>query len=678
MPEMQRNITPAPHAPPATSLRSRLRVLQGAILALFLVVVARLVDIQIIKSEDLKKLAERQYEEKLALPAARGNLLDRNGMILASNRTDVSFAADPKMTGDDSRVIAAQFGELFGKPVRFYQEKLRSNSRFVWLERQVDRKYLRRVNVGNLHGLISLEEPRRVYFVDNLAGQLLGFAGRDDIGIAGEELEYDSTLGGRDGYVILQRDGLGNARRSVDYPRVDPVNGHHVMLTIDIRLQAIVEKELRRGIESNSADGGIAIMLQPRTGEILAMAQYPPIDPNDFARCDQQDQKLRAVTDAFEPGSIFKIVTASAALEHHLVTPDKRYFAENGVYRVPLKGGRYREIRDTHKEGWITFREAMEYSSNIVMAKVSDAIGSERMYKTARDFGFGIPTDIDFPGEADGVLKKPSEWSGTTLNSIAFGYEVGATPIQIAAAYAAIANGGILMKPYLFRREIGPNNEILREGKPQQIRRVVSPATARIVKNLLEDVVDHGTGKAAAVSSLRIAGKTGTSKKYTAGHYEDKKYTASFVGFFPADDPQVLCLVMMDNPSGDSYYGGLTSAPVFHSIVEQIINTSSIVVQGSGGMDSAGASIRPSETSGPAAATPIPVSAKLSAGIVPDVKGLSVRRAVGVLSRARFDPVVSGTGMVVSQRPPGGKPARAGTKIVLTCQPGRSAPVGAN
>lgn len=676
MPDVDRNIPPGTRRTPVSSSRSRLRFLQAGLLALFALVLARLVYIQIIKSEELRKLAERQYEEKLSLPAARGNLLDRNGLILASDRSDVSFAADPKMTGDDSRAIASQFCLLFGKPARFYEEKLRSNGRFVWLERQVDRKYLKRVNMGDLHGLISLEEPRRLYFVDNLAGQLIGFAGRDNAGIAGAELEFDSLLHGEDGYVILQRDGLGNARRSVDYPRVEPVNGHNVMLTIDLRLQAIVEKELRLGIEKNSAEGGIVIILQPRTGEILAMAQYPPVDPNDFPRFTLQDQKLRAVTDAFEPGSIFKIVTASAALEHHLVTPEKKFFAENGLYRVPVRGRAPREIRDTHKEGWITFRQAIEYSSNIVMAKVSDAIGSERLYKMARDFGFGIPTNIDFPGEAEGTLKKPSEWSGTTLNSIAFGYEVGATPIQIAAAYAAVANGGVLMRPYIFKREVGADSAVLREGKPEPIRRVLSPGTARIVTGLLENVVNDGTGKAAAIPGLRIAGKTGTSKKYTAGRYEDKKYTASFVGFFPADDPQLLCLVMMDNPSGDSYYGGLTSAPVFHAIVEQIINTSSIVVRGTDRAGSAEDSTGPSAAPWPAARQSL--SRTPTPGIVPDVKGLSVRRAVGLLSKARFEPVVTGSGMVVSQQPPGGKPARKGTKILLTCQPDRVVPAGGN
>ncbi|MBI1807202.1 MAG: PASTA domain-containing protein [Ignavibacteria bacterium] len=648
----------------------------------FAVVGLRLVQIQIIEFPKYREIAQKQYQSKIVLPAARGTLYDRSGNVIATNSIYVSFAADPQLAVADARAIASKFSNLFGKPKSYYLEKLRSDSRFVWLERQVDVRYLKKINTKDLEGIVVRYEPKRLYFHDQVAGQLVGCTDVDNNGLAGIELSYDKELRGIDGYVIFQRDGLGRARPSVDYPRVEPVNGHNIILTIDMGLQAIAEKELRKGIEQNKADHGLVVVIQPKTGEVLTMAQYPNVDPNKFGTFDLQDQKLRAVTDVFEPGSVFKIVTASAALDHGIVVPEKRFFAENGKYVVPVSYGKQRTIADTHPEGWLTFQEAMEVSSNIVMAKVSDLIGPERFYKMARDYGFGIATNIDFPGEAKGVLKKPIEWSGTTLNTIAYGYEVGVTPIQIVAAYAVVANDGILMQPYLFKRETDGSGQIVREGKSQQIRRVISPATARILKNFFEGVVVHGTGVPAQIAGVKVAGKTGTSRKYIEGHYETGSYTASFVGFLPVDDPQLVCLVMMDNPRGSSYYGGTVSAPVFRAIAERFMNTSQMFVP----QDTMGAvttnggnTVRSSKR----IQTERAVDEKernvgYPKGIVPDVKGYSVRRAVGILMTGKFQPIVNGSGTVINQVPPAGQPARPGTKITLICQPRSSVALNIN
>ncbi len=654
-------------------LRRRLRILQAGLILFFGMVALRLLQIQVVDSGKYRNQAERQYESKIQLPATRGLLYDRNGDVIASNSMFVSFGADPKVAADDARAIAAKFSKLFGKPTKFYLDKLRSDSRFEWLERQVNTSFLKKIDQKKLEGIVVRYEPKRLYFQGQVGGQIVGTTNIDNKGLAGVELKFDDNLRGVDGYVVLQRDGLGKARPTVDYPRVEPQNGHNIVLTIDMWLQSVAEKELKKGIEQSSAERGIVVMLQPKTGEILAMAQYPNVDPNSFGKFQMEDQKLRAVTDMFEPGSVFKIVTASAALEHKLVTPEKKFFGENGEYVVQVAGSKPRTIRDTHKEGWMTFREAMEYSSNIVMAKVSDIIGSERLYKMARDYGFGIPTNVEYPGEVKGILKKPVEWYGTTLNTISYGYEIGATPLQIAAAYGAVANNGILMKPFLFKKEIGSDGQVISETQPQQIRRVVSETTAKTLTDFFEGVVLRGTGKPAHIEGARIAGKTGTSKKLVNGQYTTGNYTASFVGYFPADNPQVVCLVMMENPRGVNYTGGTTSAPVFRAIAEQVINSSNYLIPtvpqpGPAEIKTVMADKRPQKEL-PKGKQPKVATVPLSGSLVPDVTGLSVRKAVGILTAEKYQPVIKGSGVVTDQTPSPGQPAKAGMKIILTCQP---------
>ncbi len=655
---------------PISGNRSRLRFFQIVIVILFFVVGGRLAQIQIVESQKYRKIAQRQYQSKIILPAERGLLYDCNGGVIASNSILISFAADPQIAAEDARAIANKFSKYFGKPKNYYLEKLQSDLRFVWLERQVDAKYLQKINPKKDTGVVVRYEPKRLYFHDHIAGQLIGTTNIDNQGLAGIEQEFDNQLQGADGYVIFQRDGLGRARPSVDYPRVEPVHGHNIYLTIDMKIQSFAEKELKKGVEQNKAERGLVVILHPKTGEVLALAQYPNIDPNNFGKYQLQDQRLRAVTDLFEPGSIFKIVTASAALESGLVSPEKQFYAENGTYVVHVTPTKTRKIIDTHKDKWLTFKESMEKSSNIVMAKVSDLIGSERFYKTARDFGFGIPTNIDYPGEVKGVLKKPMEWSATTLNTMAFGYEVGASPIQIAAAYAAIANDGILMRPYIFKKETDASGQIVRESQPQQIRRVVSSKTVRTLIDFFEGVVEQGTGTPAKIPGVRIAGKTGTSKKFVEGHYEGGNYIASFIGFFPSDNPKIVCLVMLDNPRGSSYYGGTTSAPVFRAIAEQIINTTEFAAPQRKFVADTMKINEPVKENAAVILSP--------AGVIPDVRGRSVRQAVSILKDRKLQAVVNGSGIVRNQMPEPGLPLKRGMKITLTCQPKLSAALNLN
>ena len=413
---------------------------------------------------------------------------------------------------------------------------------------------------------------------------------------------------------------------------------------------------------------------------------------------------------------MFKIVTAGAAYEYGVVSPETRFNAEHGTWRVNLGGKAFRLIKDTHEHEVLSFQEAVEVSSNIVMAKIVRSIGAERFYRQARDFGFGIPTGIELPGEVRGKLKKPNEWSGTSLQTMSYGYEVAATPLQIVQAYAAVANKGVLMKPYLVSQVRSSDGTVAREQRPQKIRQVVSQETCELLGRAFEGTVERGTAKDVRLPGARIAGKTGTSRKYVDGKYSTQSYTASFVGYFPVEDPQIVCLVMMDNPRSRGYYGGSTSGPIFRAIAQRILNTSSRFTRSPIVM-TVDANEQPEEVSVPDVRTlqgslakkiletrglksqffgkgsvvvrQSPEAGKklekgevvalvlkneitpqpTSGAIMPNVRGMSVRRAMNQLILDDFDVSVEGSGIVVRQSPEAGQRVKAGASVVLVCEP---------
>jgi cell division protein FtsI (penicillin-binding protein 3) len=701
---------------PAASVRKspiRIFALKLVLLAFFLVVGLRLVQIQVVEASVYQEVARRQYEAKVVLPATRGNIYDTNGKILVSNTSNVSFGVDPKIVGHDAPAVAERFSRVFGGPSSVYLKKISApDKRFVWLKRRTKPAYAKRINAREFDGLIQLNEPQRIYHFGHIAAQVIGFTNVDNNGLTGAELRFDDHLRGTDGYVIMQRDGLGRKRPSVDYPRVKPVSGNSIVLTLDLECQAIAEEELRKGVERNNAESGLVVMIDPTNGEILAMANYPPVNLDNASGTDHSLMRNRIITDMFEPGSLFKIVTASAALEHDLVSPNQKFFAENGRYVVQLGHGKSRTINDIHEYGTITFQDAMELSSNIVMAKISDLIGVETLYLTARNFGFGTETGVELPGEVSGELKKPNHWSGTTLNSMAYGYEVGVTPLQIALAYAAVANRGILMKPHILKRVLNKGNEVVAETRSQVIRQVISTTTAQMLTRFIVGVVERGTGVSAKVNSVSVAGKTGTSRKFVDGKYERGSYTASFAGFFPAEDPRIVCVVMLDNPRMGGYTGGVASAPIFGAITEKVITTCARLAKKSNGvivgkqaiavpdvrslkadiavevLTSQGFGV---ETLGDGefivGQSPAPPMKLLRHGlvrlttndadaiipdgytVVPDVRGMTIRRAMNQLAIQQLDINIDGSGIVVEQEPRVGQRVKIGARVSVRCQP---------
>jgi len=533
----------------------RITIFMAVFALLFLVIMYKLFNIQVLDAARYQLAAKKQYESKISLKSSRGIIFDRKMNALVSNIIMYSFAADPNMV-DNKDSVAAVFASIFKKDKNFYIDKLNTkNTSFVWLERRIDPSYEAQVKDINFSGVIKLNEPNRIFNYDKLTSQLVGYTNIDNNGLSGIELELDEMLSGKEGYVVMQKDGLGRKRPAVEYPRQEPVDGNNVILTIDMNIQKIVEEELSAGVEINNAAGGKVIVMNVKTGELLAM--------HSINLEGGSHDKIAEITDLYEPGSTFKIITGAAALEESILS---KYDVINTY------GGEYMNIKDAHKYSSLTFQQVIEQSSNVGTIQVANRLGREKFYKYARDFGFGITTGLDLPGEMRGRLKRPVEFSPVSLNYMSIGYEVLVTALQMANAYACVANGGMMMKPFIIKKVLAPDGTLLKEYKPVEIRNVISKNTSKMLTELFVGVVERGTGKDAYIENIKVAGKTGTSQKMVEGKYSKSKYTSSFIGYFPAENPQIVVAVIMDAPGNGEIYGGKVSAPIFRKISERIIN----------------------------------------------------------------------------------------------------------
>jgi len=542
----------------------RFGVVLGGLMLCAIAIIGKLVIVQIIEADEYQKRAKRQYEYQVPLKAMRGQILDRNGRQLATSLSMRSFAADPKVVANPDS-IAQMFSTLFGKPKSYYLSKLKEKSRFVWLKRHVSTSIAKHISEKHFAGVIEMKEVSRHY--ENLAEHVIGFTDSDQRGISGLEKQFDSLLAGKDGYMVMQRTATGYAFPAVGAKHEEPINGATIELTIDTDVQAIVEDELSKGVESVGASAGIAIVMDVRTGEILAMANAPEFDANKKSTYTPEVTRNRAVTDVFEPGSTFKLVMATAAVDLGIIKPDDRVDGTaSGKWKI-----KDRVITDHKAVGTTTFRNAIAHSSNIVAAKIGMEIGKEKFYDYAKAFGFGEKTGVGLIGEVSGVLKPLSQWSSISLPWMAHGYEVLVTPIQMLTAYAALANNGMRMKPFLVQRIVSANGDVLYYNRAEARKRVMKKETAELVREMFKAVVDSGTGTAAKLEGISVAGKTGTAQLLTNGSYRSGNYVSSFVGFYPVENPVIAALVMMINPT-KGYYGSMTAAPVFAKINSKILS----------------------------------------------------------------------------------------------------------
>lgn len=629
---------------------------------------ARLVYLQVYRHDDLQARAERQQMRTIAAPAKRGDILDRKGRVLAYSVDADSIYAVPSEFADPKAAAAAVCGALdrCGAEERASLEERFGRPRpFAYVRRQVSPNEATRVAALDLEGIGFMKENRRFYPNRSLAAHLLGYVGLDNAGLQGIEAAYDGLIRGKAGTVLVQTDARRHAFSRVEKP---PTSGATVELTVDQSLQYIAERELRAGVEENHALAGSVVIMDPWTGEILALANEPTFNPNVFREASEIARRNRAILDLYEPGSTFKIVTASAGIEEQVVRPDDPIDTGDGQIRIGS-----RVVNDTHHYGVLSFTDVIVKSSNVGAIKVGFRLGPERLSRYVRRFGFGKPASPDFPGESAGIVWDPGKVTDTALASMSMGYQVGVTPLQMATAVSAIANGGELLEPRVVR-------DVVRDGVrtvvPRKVvRRAIEPATAATLVEIMEQVVERGTATPAKIGGYTIAGKTGTAQKLVGGRYSKTEYNASFIGFVPSRRPVFTIVVVVDSPHGaNGYYGGPVSGPIFKRIAEAAMRQAGVP-----------RSLNPAppvlvarhdeeapevQTAGPV--TPAIVTLpNAAAGTLPDLRGLGARDALRALSRLGLTAHLVGTGTVVAQQPgPGSLVERGGScELRLERQP---------
>lgn len=542
----------------------------------FAVILIRLVFIQGVEHDLWVARAEQSQQKHVKVEAERGTIYDRNGKILAMNIERPSIYAMPSHIKSPHQ-LAGQLAPILKISKKQLHEKLLKKKEFVWLKRKISLETRALIEEKHFEGIGFLRESKRVYPRNSRFGHLIGFAGLDNKGLEGVEHSYDSSLRGKAGFVVMERDALGQSVFPKDFSYAPSTPGESLTLTVDELIQHVSERELDRIVKESGAIGGTVIVMDPWSGEILSMAVRPEFDPNKVKSSRPDQWRNRAITDFYEPGSTFKIITAAAAIEEDLVGPDDLIDCEEGAYRV-----RGTTIHDHDAVGIVPFRQVIAKSSNIGTIKVAEILGPDRLSTYAESFGFGKRLGIGLGGELDGLLQDRKQWSGRSLASIAIGQEIGVTPLQMVTAVSAIANGGWLMTPQIVK---AADNPVTGEGRRSQIkRRVLSEGTTETMVEILKEVVsERGTAGRAAVAGYTVAGKTGTAQKFdqALGRYSKERSVSSFVGFVPAEDPVVTILVVVDEPQGIAW-GGQIAAPVFSNIAEAVLRYLKIAPQENG------------------------------------------------------------------------------------------------
>ena len=653
-----------------------------------LVIGVRLIYLQTAQHEWLTLRARTQQQEAIETSPVRGLVLDRHGNELARSVDTESFWAVPREIRNVEEA-SAQLAPLVGEDAGALAAKLKqaqdSNKKFAWIARKLDEERASKVRALNIAGVYSLKEPKRQYPNNQLAAHVLGFVGLDETGLAGIERAYDKEIHGEPGRVTVETDAHGRAYGSFE---AEARRGETVVLTIDRLVQYKTEEALVAAVERNHAKSGAAIVLDPRTGEILALANAPTFDPNDPNSATAQARANWALQNIYEPGSTFKVVAYSAAIERGLIKPDDRIDCQMGSITV---AGRV--IKDHKPFGTLTMTEALAKSSNVAAIKLGLKVGNDSMYDFMTRFGFGTKTGVELPGETDGLLRKVSRWQPSSMGSLAMGQEIGVTPLQMAAAYGTLANDGLRLSPHIVREVRAADGSVVYSAAPEE-RRVVSVQTAQTLRGMLEQVTLKGTAKKAQLDGYTAAGKTGTAQKIDpkTRAYSTTKFIGSFVGFAPVENPAVVIIVVIDEPAG-AYHGGDVAAPVFREIAEQILPALSVAPD---------AEMKPSqepgllarlslsdeelahlrerqehdrelrdrtlprveEEKGSVGTTRVVYTAATRRGaLMPDLRGRSVRDAARICEQLGLQLEARGEGRALSQSPAAGEEVESGRTV---------------
>ena len=650
-------------------VRLRATLVASALLLCFAAVLARAAKVQLLDRARLSRLARDQTRREIEWAPRRGLILDRRGAKLAVTQDVDSIFADPAaFPTRRERSVAA---DLLARALRMDRGKvlarLASDKRFVWLKRRVDEDAASRVASLGLDGVELVKEPKRFYPQRALAGHVLGFVGEEG-GQEGLERELDALLKGKTVSVQAVRDARGATVLAQGAPDPADLTGATVTLTLDSAIQLAAERELSRAVASSRASAGWAAVVDVQSGEVLALASNPAFDANKPGR-DPPVWRNRAVQDQLEPGSTIKSFVVAAALDARVLDREKPLYCEQGSWD---HNGHV--LHDTHKVGWANPAQVLRESSNICAAKIGEALGKQRLTAALRAFGFGERSSVGLPGEAKGALPDAAKMPDIAVDTVSFGQGLSATGLQTVMAMAAIANGGVLLRPFIVSRVVAPDGKVLLDRQREEIRRVLRPATAREIAAMLEEVVEKGTGMKARVNGFRVAGKTGTAQKVdpVRGGYGDKRL-ASFLGFLPADDPRLSILVAIDEPEGD-VFGGSVAAPAWSAIAAEALRQIGVAPDSSREEVSFASVAPPQEEEVDADAEPEirqpPVASRQpKQSVVPDLTGLPARAAVRKLAEAALEPDLRGNGRTVAQSPRPGAIVKRGARVRVTLAP---------
>lgn len=693
--------------------RKRIVIVLGMILLLPLAIAVQILRIQLVEGSSLRALWDAQAIDMIPIPAQRGRILDIKGRILVSNTVSYSVAIDPaapNTKSEDITRILTTLAQYTPQSVNQYKRRIQDapdNSRYIVLDKNVSREAYTALKALGYKNVILEEQYRRRYNYDQLASHVIGFVNHETRGMMGVESSYNGLLQGKDGEQQVQRDRLGRIRAMVGAPRRQPVEGYTLKTTIDSHIQSIIEEELKDGVDRSRAKYGSVIVLDPRTGAIRAMANYPSFNPNIPGSNEDENRRNFAISDMIEPGSTFKLVTAVAAVEQKAVRMDE-------IFDTPASGVKMiygQAMRDHDPLGSLDFNNVIKKSSNIATSEVAMRLKKETFYQYARNLGFGSTTGIDLPNEESGRMQKPFNWSNVTLPWMSIGYEIQVTPLQMAMAYGAFANNGVLMRPYIVDEILDENGQTVEKTRPVRIRRAIKPDTIEKLMPAFEGVVtEDGTAEFARIEGIAIGGKTGTAQKYIDGRYRTR-YRATFIGFYPTTEPQYVVIVLIDEPR-TSIYGGYISGPIFRRITSRIMglddNLQQNIVEP---VENAEFAYAPQLTGlgrehginlirnlgikydavgdgktivdqVPAAGSKItrddrikiifgdwkhqPDSTSTAAlNTVPDLNGLSMRQAMHKLTEAGFNAQIIGSGTVYAQFPRAGEKLRTGSDVTI-------------
>ncbi|PKN74245.1 MAG: penicillin-binding protein [Deltaproteobacteria bacterium HGW-Deltaproteobacteria-10] len=642
----------------AVETKKKLKIRIVSVLLIFLIffiaLLSRAFQLQILSGQKLKTMAQKQHTTTLQLQPERGVIYDRNGEKLAASIMADSVCADPSKIADPVRT-SQQISDILHLDKTAVFKKISEPKNFCWLARRISPEQAAHVEAANIEGIVLVKEPKRFYPNGELAAHTLGFVGADATGLEGLEKKYNDVLKGKPEKMAWARDAKGKKLfLRVEKNETKKDEGTDLVLTIDSRIQYLVETHLKDAVLSKGAKGGLAIVMDPKTGEILALANEGRFNPNNVSGLIPDKWRNRAVADFYDPGSTFKPFLVAAALEEKAIKETDRFYCENGSYAIAD-----RTIHEANRQrhGTLSVPDILKYSSNIGSVKIAQKLGKEKYAEYIENFGFGAKTGIDLPGESTGMVRPMQKWTKVDAATIAFGQGISVTAIQLISAMSAIANDGVLMKPYIVRGFADKNNRLIKMYTPTVVRKVVSPGVAKKITGMLTEVVGavDGTGKNARIVNVAVAGKTGTSQKFdhARGVYSSEKVRTSFIGFFPADNPQVTILVTLDEPQRDKW-GGVAAAPVFKNIGDQILNCYRTNIRETPVFEQQTTNkvqlISTQQTLVPGSVS------RDDEAVMPDFSNLTIREVLKKARERSIEVKISGNGWAVSQHPQAGTP----------------------